>query len=153
MKKCNWEEKPSFWDICPMVLWKKVSFALGKVGLLARLGSLDGWKEARGPSWGLPQRNFVEVTQIEGKVKEHENKFFCEEKIEKAKAKKRFKVFLKSGCLGTNDAPGVFAIVIMKIESEIGIVWNFEKIWIGVLNYAVKNQLEYVKTIRKMLGI
>ncbi len=92
----------------------------------------------------------MKLSKIKGEVKEHDKKHFSEEKTEKAKAKTKFqKKVLQSGCLGTNHKPGVFAIVIPKIESEIGIVWNFEKIWIGVVNYAVKCLLEYVKTIQK----
>ncbi len=74
---------------------------------------------------------------------------FVKKKLKKAKGKKSYKKVFQSGSLVTNDETGVFAIVIKKIESKIGIVLNFQKMWFGVLNCAVKCLLGYVKTIWK----
>ncbi len=89
---------------------------------LLQLGFRPDWapsmaeSKPEGPAGDLQKEKNVKLSQIKVEVKEHDKKHFCEEKTEKTKANKKFqKKVLQSGCLGTNDEPGVFAIVMMKI--------------------------------------
>ncbi len=102
-----------------------------------------------GPAGDWQKEKMWNFPKLREKLKNMIKSSFVKKKTEKAKANKKFQKSFSEWLLRKNDEPGVFAILRMKIESEIGIVWNFDKIWIGVLNYAVKCLLEYVKTIRK----
>ena len=62
---------------------KKSDDCPGKRWTEGQTGVIFGWKQAKGLSWGLAQRNFVHFSQIERGVREHEEMSYSVEKTEK----------------------------------------------------------------------
>jgi hypothetical protein len=105
-----------------MVLGKKLVLPWEKLGFWRDWAPSMAENKPEGPAGDCHREILWKLPKLTEKLKNTKISSFVKKKLKKQKPKKSIKNFFKSGCLGTNDEPGVFAILMMKIESEIGIV-------------------------------